>query len=88
MTGDGLIPAQVRGARAMLDWSLAELANAARLSVSTIQRFERGPPTAVSGGVYLSILSAFETAGIRFLDDNGKGYGIQLRDAGSEPVEP
>jgi hypothetical protein len=35
-------PAQVRGARGMLDWSMLDLAAAAQVSVSTIKRIEDG----------------------------------------------
>lgn len=72
----------------MLDWSMADLAKAARLSLSTVQRFERGPPAAVSREVHLSILGAFETAGVLFLNDDGDGYGLRLRSAGSGGAGP
>lgn len=74
-----ITPAQIRGARGFLDWSMAQLADAARLSVSTIKRMEMTTPQPISEGAYGIVRSTFEEAGIRFLDDDGHGCGIRLR---------
>jgi len=72
--------AQIRAARALLGWNQAELAKTARVSIATIRRIEaqKGPV-----GGYVSTLvriqTAFEQAGIRFLDiDAGGGIGVRL----------
>ena len=71
-------PDQIRGARAMLDWSMLDLAKAARVSISTVKRFEGGSSQAVSDDVVALMREAAETAGIRFLPDDGDGPGLML----------
>ncbi|WP_315855070.1 helix-turn-helix transcriptional regulator [Chenggangzhangella methanolivorans] len=39
---------QCRAARALLDWTQEELANAANLSLSTVRDFEKGRRTPIS----------------------------------------
>lgn len=69
---------QCRAARALLNWSQKDLANAAGIGLSTVARFERGenPP-------YTSTLetlrAALEAAGIEFIPANGGGPGLRLR---------
>jgi len=72
--------AQIRAARALLGWRQEQLAKASGVGAATIQRIERsvGPV-----GGYVSTLtriqSAFEQAGIVFLDDDaGGGIGVRL----------
>ena len=68
--------AQIRGARAMLGWSMVKLAQAARVSVSTVKRIEDGE----AGNASLNLLQdALETEGVRFLPDDGNGPGVRLR---------
>jgi len=72
--------AQIRAARALLGWNQGDLAKAANVSIATIRRIEakEGP---VMGYVstLMSIQSAFESAGIRFLDnDSDSGIGVRL----------
>lgn len=76
-----LIPAQIRGARGFLDWSILELANAAGVSVSTVKRMESAEPQPhpTSDGVRGAVRVALETAGVRFLDDEGEGWGLRLQ---------
>lgn len=73
------LPAQIRGARAMLDWSMTDLSKAARVSVSSIKRFEDGGLSFVSLDVLTTIQGALETEGVRFLADDGTGPGLRLR---------
>jgi transcriptional regulator with XRE-family HTH domain len=71
-----LIPEQVRAARALLDWSARDLADVAKLGLSTIQRFERG------GAITPANLDAIRTAleaGVEFLPENGGGAGVRLK---------
>jgi transcriptional regulator with XRE-family HTH domain len=72
--------AQIRAARALLGWNQDDLAKASKVSIATIRRIEsqEGP---VMGYVstLMSIQSALEKAGIRFLDnDAGGGIGVRL----------
>lgn len=71
-----ITPAQVRGARGMLNWSMMDLANAAGISVSTVKRLELAQPQPVSGAVFATVQAAFERAGVRFLADVGEGVGL------------
>jgi transcriptional regulator with XRE-family HTH domain len=74
--------AQCRAARALLDMTQTELAEAASLGLSTVVDFEKGrrevSPTAVE-----KIRRALERAGIDFLAENGGGEGLRLRKARS-----
>lgn len=76
---DSLTPAQIRGARGMLDWSMIDLAKAASVSVSTVKRAEQSEVQSVSDGVSRTIQAALETAGVRVLADTGEGVGLRLR---------
>ncbi|RYC28771.1 XRE family transcriptional regulator [Lichenibacterium minor] len=71
--------AQVRAARGLLDWSMVDLAKAARVSVSTVKRFEDGRLAPVSDETVASMQDAFETEGVRFLSDDGSGPGLRYR---------
>jgi len=72
---DTITPSQVRGARGVLDWSQAELADAATVTLRTVQRFERGqgPPRRTT---VLAIKRALESAGVEFT--NGDEPGVKL----------
>ena len=73
-----LKPAQCRGARALLDMTQPELAEAARLGLSTIVDFERRRRQ-VSEDAVVAIQNALERAGVEFIDENGGGAGVRLR---------
>lgn len=72
-------PAQIRGARAMLDWSMVELAKSSGVSVSTIKRLEDGAMPSVSVRVLALLRIAMEDDGVQFLPDEGSGPGLRLR---------
>lgn len=71
--------AQLRAARAMLDWSQSELALRADLSVETIKRLENMPDTLAATRVSTlnAITIAFADAGVEFT--NGDAPGVRLR---------
>jgi predicted transcriptional regulator len=72
--------AQIRAARALLAWTQSHLAKAAKVNVATIRRIE-GREGSVMGYVstLMRIQSAFEKAGIRFIDkDSEGGIGVRL----------
>ena len=71
---------QTRGARAMLGWTMTELAKRAGLNWFTIQRMESqsGIP-AVKAPTMAAIIAAFESAGVVFLADDGSGPGVRLK---------
>lgn len=68
--------AQIRAARAMLDWSMVDLAKAASVSVSTIKRMESGAPQPLSDDMWLAVRQALEASRIRFLSNYDGGEGV------------
>jgi hypothetical protein len=84
-----LTGAQVRMARAFLQWTVADLATRAHVGISTVQRIEASDDPAVHGDLdwrpskrSQSIQAIRETlfrAGITFLPDDGKGEGVRGR---------
>jgi len=73
-------PAQVRMARAALNWSLADLSKAAGVHRNTVSNFET-EKFAGSQNALESIRTALESAGVEFIAENGGGDGVRLRKA-------
>lgn len=73
-----LNPRQCRAARALLDWTQADLSDATGLSKVTVRAFEKGGEMRESNRTLLRL--SFEKAGIEFIDPNGGGSGARLRD--------
>ena len=70
--------AQVRMARAALNWTVRDLADAASLHRNTITNIE----TARYAGdetTLLRIEAVLKRAGVEFIDENGGGPGVRLR---------
>ena len=72
---------QVRAGRALVGWSQAELANAAGLSLATVERFETGGANQVPAEAVAKMRAALESAGVVFIADDGGGAGVRLRKA-------
>ncbi|GAA4178254.1 helix-turn-helix transcriptional regulator [Shinella granuli] len=70
---------QLRMARAALKIGVRELAEMASVTTATITRFEneRG---GLNSATRAKLRSALEAAGIMFIDQNGNGPGVRLRD--------
>ena len=74
---------QIRGARAILRLSQADLAEAASVSLETIKRLE-----AMQGELKVRldtltrIKDALERAGVEFIVENGGGAGVRLAKRG------
>jgi DNA-binding XRE family transcriptional regulator len=70
--------AQVRMARAALNWKVRDLANATGLHRNTINNIEvgryAGDPKSLE-----TIENVLRKAGIEFIDENGGGPGARLR---------
>ena len=81
MSNADVTGAQIRGARGLLGWSQASLANSAGLALQTIMRFETGGAR-VSADAVAKIVAALESAGVEFIAENGGGAGVRLRKAG------
>ena len=78
---------QIRGARAMLGWSIVDLARATGLSVATVTRAEEGALQQASALTSGAIIASLEAAGIRFLPDDGDGAGLRLGKLRTEAPE-
>lgn len=71
---------QIRAARGMLGWSAAELAEASRVSVSTIRRVEeQAGPVHLRVNLESNIRKAFEQAGVDFTYDPNAQPGVRPR---------
>ena len=68
--------AQVRAARALLDWTQPDLAKAAGIALATLKRFETGLRTPIPV-VKAAIVRALEDAGIEFHND-GRRAGVSI----------
>ena len=61
-----------------MDWSQAQLAERAAVGIVTVRLFEAGAHTPRRATVEV-IKRAFDAAGIEFIDENGGGPGVRLR---------
>lgn len=73
-------PAQLRAARALIDWSQDELAAAAGTTSRSVARIEAGE-TSPRSSTLSAIRTALEAAGVEFIAENGGGPGVRLRKA-------
>jgi transcriptional regulator with XRE-family HTH domain len=71
-------PAQCRAGRALLDMTQTQLASLAGLGLSTVVDFER-ERRQVSATAVEVIRQALSRAGVEFIDENGGGPGVRLR---------
>lgn len=71
---------QLRGARAMLGITQAELARRSRVSLPTIKRLELGKgPLGARPSTREKLQRALEAGGIEFIAENGGGAGVRPR---------
>jgi transcriptional regulator with XRE-family HTH domain len=75
---EGIKGSHVRGARALLDWSMADLAKASKLSLSTIRRLEEDGLGEAARSLP-RVLAALRACGIVFLLVEGGGIAIARR---------
>lgn len=71
-------PMQCRAARGLLDWSQQELADRANVGIVTIRQLEAGTHEPRRSTLQV-VRIAFESAGVQFIDGNGGGPGVRLR---------
>jgi hypothetical protein len=71
---------QIRMARGYLRWSVSDLAERAKVGVSTVKRAEAvdGPPP-INQPNLDAMRRVLEAAGIEFILENGGGEGVRLR---------
>ena len=72
--------AQIRGARAILDWSRDDLSKKSGVGISALMRFEAsdGIPAGKIQTLQL-VQNAFEKAGIEFIGTPESGAGVRWR---------
>ncbi|MCY6379388.1 helix-turn-helix transcriptional regulator [Hoeflea prorocentri] len=70
---------QCRAARALVQMSQVDLATAAGLSKQTVIDFERGARNPHKKNL-MTIRTVLEAAGVEFIDPNGGGPGVRLRE--------
>jgi hypothetical protein len=81
-----LTSAQIRAGRALLNWSANTLAQAAAIGINTVRRAETaGNAKSMTTANDLAVRRALEAAGIQFIDENGGGPGVRLRER-EQPV--
>jgi transcriptional regulator with XRE-family HTH domain len=73
-----MTPMQCRAARALMDLSQLELAQLARLGLSTVVDFERSRRQ-VSAEAVEAMAAALGSTGVDFIDENGGGAGVRLK---------
>jgi transcriptional regulator with XRE-family HTH domain len=78
--------AQVRMARAALNWTVRDLAEAAGLHRNTVTNLEIGR-YAGDPQTLLVIEQVLTKAGVEFIDENGGGPGVRLRNR-QAPKQP
>ena len=70
---------QCRAARALLAWTQDDLSARASVAKKTIADFETGKRRPYDRTL-ADIRAALETGGVAFVDQNGMGPGVRLRD--------
>ena len=73
--------AQLRAARGLVGWSQEDLAKASGVALSTVRRMESstGRVRSTTENAW-NVQQALEDAGVIFIDENGGGPGVRLRD--------
>lgn len=79
-TADAISPAQIRAARALLDWTVVDAASRMGLGKNTLNRIETGRSVA-SERTLRDIVAVFEDAGIRFVS-TGNAQGVLIQSEG------
>ena len=78
-----IIPAQIRAARSLVNWSQEELAKAAGVALTSVRDIE-GEKRAADSGTVANVRRALENEGVEFLA-GAPNYGPGVRLAGDRP---
>jgi transcriptional regulator with XRE-family HTH domain len=70
---------QCRAARGLLDWSQQRLADEAQVGIVTVRQLESGL-TQPRRATLIVVRRTLEEAGVEFIDENGGGVGVRLRE--------
>ncbi len=71
-------PVQIKMARVALGWGVRELAAKAGVTANTVSRIEQGADARQS--TIDAMKAALHEGGVEFIDENGGGPGVRLRD--------
>ena len=76
-----IVVSQLRAARGILGWSQSDLSKASGVAISTVKRMEAGSGLlrGIAQNVW-KVQSSLEEAGVMFIDENGGGAGVRLRE--------
>jgi len=74
-----ITPAQCRAARGWLDWNQRDLADRAKVSMSTIRDFESGKRMPIANNLD-ALRRAIDAAGVQLVFRKGKPVGIAIMD--------
>lgn len=78
-----LLPAQCRAGRALIEWTIEELAEASGVPADSIIDFETAR-AAVEPAVVEALAIALEHGGVRLIPENGGGAGVRFKFTRSE----
>jgi transcriptional regulator with XRE-family HTH domain len=71
---------QIKAARALLGWSQDDLARSSEVSIPTVKRLEASDgPLGGWDQTADKIVTAINSAGVEFIEENGGGPGVRLR---------
>ena len=73
-----LTSAQCRAARALIEWSQAQLSQSASIDIQTIAEFEKRI-RAADETTRRRLRAALEAAGVVFIAEDGGGAGVRLK---------
>jgi transcriptional regulator with XRE-family HTH domain len=75
-----IVVSQLRAARGILGWSQSDLSKASGVALSTVKRMEAGSGLlrGIAQNVW-KVQSSLEDAGVVFIDENGGGAGVRMR---------
>jgi hypothetical protein len=78
-------PAQLRGARSILNWSRSDLAEASGVPMATLAFYECGRTKSMLSEAMGKIIAAFEKEGVIFIvQDKTAGAGVRFKKASAE----
>ncbi|MDL2410712.1 helix-turn-helix transcriptional regulator [Rhizobium calliandrae] len=72
-----IYPEQIRAARALIDWTREDLADASGVTIRTLARLESAQ-TIPRQTTLKALSAALEAAGVEFIPENGGGPGVRL----------
>ena len=82
-----ITPEQCRAARGLLNWNQQRLADEAQVGIVTVRQLEFGQ-NQPRRATLIVVRRTLEEAGVEFIDENGGGVGVRLRERRQGSPEP